>query len=158
MQSAWMNFNDFSSAPGHGRFPFGDGTSYIPLFDWTRAACLQRLSRRYGCCKDKTQSVNTKTEAHQWWESTNIWWLVKCFQLVFLSRRWLWVVCAIWDCESIYPSASNSNKICQKIWILFGIDKAVPGEKTLFLITVSGSDTLSRSHKGYSFTNHVYLH
>jgi len=68
---------------------------------------------------------------------------VKCFEFSF----------SIWDCESIYPSASNGNKTCQENWIC----QAIPGEKAFFLGTVSGSEMYS-SHKGYSFANHVYLH
>lgn len=68
---------------------------------------------------------------------------MKCFEFSF----------SIWDCESIYPSASNGNKTCQEKWIC----QAIPGEKAFFLSTVSGSE-MSSSHKGYSFANLVYLH
>ncbi|CAM6052272.1 unnamed protein product, partial [Sphagnum compactum] len=43
-----------------------DGKGLVHMPPSSKIDRYQRLSRRYGCCKDKTQSVNTKTEAHQW--------------------------------------------------------------------------------------------
>ncbi|KAH8938740.1 hypothetical protein BDL97_16G100300 [Sphagnum fallax] len=43
-----------------------DGKGLVHMPPSSKIDRYQRLSRRYGCCKDKTQSVNTKTEADQW--------------------------------------------------------------------------------------------